>query len=213
MVSATPLADLSNLDPEQKIEVSLGELQGLLQTITQGGGILPPGAMRRPNGTVFRTVKQPTGRLRPIKGPDGKPTGRSEIVYRLVERDVYLTSDYSPGGLVLAKRAAYRSQMDFYHPEYGWLRNGCKREVDVTENLGDGAQAYQMVYEEQIADDEAGTSATAQGVPMVDADTSTEDPASPASSGLASWDEALVEQGDVPRVGGRTAKRGHSNGA
>lgn len=32
---------------------------------------------------------------------------------------------------------------DFYHPQYGWLRWGKKREIDHDENLGSGATQYE----------------------------------------------------------------------
>jgi hypothetical protein len=198
--------DLISENPDQPITLTAAQLQQMLFDVQRGGGLLPPGAVRAEDGTVYRTVRQPTGRRRAVKDASGKVI-REETVSRLVRRGVYLTYDFSPEGLVRAKRQAQASGLDFYHPRYGWLRNGSKREVEVAENLGSGAELYEMVYEPvEEPDDQYGPSVVASGV---DAATSASVPDAgeiveyeeSSSSGLASWDDALTAQGDPPKEG------------
>lgn len=190
------------IDPSATVTLSAAELNRLLSDVVRGGGMLPPGAFREQDGVVYRYVLEPTGRMRPVKGPDGKPTGRFESVNRRVRRAVYLTYDMSPQGLIKGKRAAQVAGLDFYHPKYGWLRNGTKREVEVEENLGSGAQSFEMVYDLIEVPDEDGPAATVQGV-AVNEQNIDHDGDAGAGSGLASWDDALAEAGDVPRDGRR----------
>lgn len=160
----------TTLDPnEQNIVLSPADLQRLIADVSQGIASLPPGAYRDEGG-VWRDVLEPTGRFR-----TNRETGRRETISRRVRRRVLVTFDASPEGLLKAKRQAQITGQDFYHtgrdPKsgqvIGWLRGGVKREVDVPENLGTGSERFEMVYEPMATeDDESGTSATMQGVPL-----------------------------------------------
>lgn len=143
----------ATVDNSPLVQLTEAGLMKLLADAQRGMAFLPPGAERDENGQVYRYVLEPTGRRKKVKGPDGKPTGREEEVCRRVRRPVFMAQDTSPEGLVAAKRTAYRRQMDFYWPGrdpssgqiIGWLRLGCKREVDVPMNLGSGSELFEMV--------------------------------------------------------------------
>ncbi len=134
--------------PESKtVVMTAEELEQLLADVARQAsagavGALPPGAFRE-NGRVWRMVDIPAG------GRVNPETGALEQGKRSVKRPVYLVYDSSPEGLLKAQDAAYRAnpQQDVYHPEYGWLRNGKKRETDVQENLGADIDNVDVVYE------------------------------------------------------------------
>jgi hypothetical protein len=47
-----------------------------------------------------------------------------------------------PDSIEEARQKAVKAKADFYHPRWGWLRWGVKREQDHAENLGAGAIQY-----------------------------------------------------------------------
>jgi hypothetical protein len=55
---------------------------------------------------------------------------------------VVLPLGTDPDSIEEARQKAVRTNADFYHPRWGWLRWGVKREVDHDENLGAGAIEY-----------------------------------------------------------------------
>ncbi len=135
------------------VTMTAEELEKLLadvdrQAASGATGALPPGAYRE-NGRVWRDVPVPAG------GRVNPETGLFEQGIRMKKRPVYLVYDQSPEGLLKAQDAAYRAspQQDVYHPEYGWLRNGKKREVDVAENLGADIDDTDVTYEPIDQDD------------------------------------------------------------
>jgi hypothetical protein len=154
------------------IQLSEEALLRLLNEAKNGGGYLPPGAYRNEDGVPYRDVPVPTGRVREVKDAADKVVKR-QAIYRKQQRLVMLVADPTPGGLVetakKCKRAANEHGPDFYHPRLGWIRWGTKREVDVAENLGTGAEHFEMVYEDIENEDTVGvSSATMQGVPTDD---------------------------------------------
>lgn len=196
---------------EKMVQMSEEALRRLLADVQSGGAFLPPGAFRDPqSGVVYREVRVPSG-FREIKSEDGKTVIRREQRLRKQKRLVMLVTDSSPVGLLetikKAKRSSNENGPDVYHPRYGWLRGGYKREVDVPENLGTGAQPFEMEYLpiEDSATEGAST-ATVQGVPLDDQP----DPSSPGSD-LASFGEALTTAGDVPREPAPSGRRNKEN--
>lgn len=157
---------------ERTLTLTQADLDRLLdQAAARAGGPapLPPGAYRK-GVAVFRDVLVPTGRSR-----RNKRTHQIEGINRKIARPVYVTSDMSPGGLVKAKRAAQQANMDFWHPEYGWLRHGCYREVDRPEEMGRAGERFEAVYEVTEQTDETllpGGSVMLPGIP-VDAEAGT----------------------------------------
>lgn len=192
------------------VQLTEEALLRLLNEARQGGIYLPPGAFRDEDGVVYRLVWVPTGRARDIKNADGKVIRRQEVL-RQQKRMVMLVQDPSPTGLIetakRCKRVANESGPDFYHPRLGWIRCGTKREVDVPENLGAGAQAYTMKYVDMDDEGSLGTStATVQGF---EAETETEAGA-PEASGLASFEDAMAA-GDAPREATPQGRRHKEN--
>jgi hypothetical protein len=128
------------------VTMTADELEQLLANVAReaaaaGGFELPPGAYRE-GGRVYRDVYVPApGRLNP-------ETGEPEQGMRTVRRPVYLVTDTSPRGLAAAQDEAYLSvpQQDVYHPDYGWLRFGRKREVEVEANLGSDHDTSDVTY-------------------------------------------------------------------
>lgn len=138
---------MSDVASEQKtLTLTADELEAMLADVAKqaaagAGTELPPGAYRD-GGRVWRDV------LVPAPGRTNPETGQAEQGLRTVRRPVLLVTDQSPGGLQHAQDTAYRSspQMDVYHPEYGWLRYGKKREVDVEANLGSDIDNADVTY-------------------------------------------------------------------
>src|SRR5215471_5573941 len=141
MATETTTTDAAN-EPKL-IQLDEATLMRLLHEARMGGSYLPPGAFRGEDGVVYRTVREATGRYRSIRDANDKEIRREEIV-RQRRRLVRLVADPSPVGLLevakYCKRHASDNGPDFFHHQLGWIRNGSKREVDVAENLGTGAQ-------------------------------------------------------------------------
>ncbi len=194
---------------EKMVQMSEEALRRLLADVQNGAAFLPPGAYRDPSsGIIYRDVRVPAG-FRDIKSEDGKTVIRREQRLRKQKRMVLLVNDPSPSGLLeaikKAKRSSNENGPDVYHPRYGWLRGGFKREVDVPENLGTGAQHYEMEFL-PIEDSTSAESSTAtvQGVPL---DT---EPSAPADSGLASFGDAMAS-GGVHRETATPGRRNKEN--
>lgn len=99
---------------------------------------LPPGVYEK-GGRYFRDVKH---RVREIEREGAK-------VYevQIKPREVYLGSGARDAKLIEADRlAAKKAGLDFYHPTWGWLRHGWKRELEARENLGSGVERYPTEY-------------------------------------------------------------------
>jgi hypothetical protein len=128
------------------VTMTAAELEQLLERVAReaaasGGVELPPGSYRK-GGRVWRKVWVPAaGRVNP-------QTGQQERGMRAVERPVRMVYDTTREGLLKAQDEAYNAspQQDVYHPDYGWLRFGRKREVDVEANLGAESDDGDVVY-------------------------------------------------------------------
>lgn len=164
--------------PDRTLTLTESQLKAIIADAVReagAGGSIPPGAYRTETGEVFRDVLEPTGRLR-----TNKQTGRLEAVNRVVQRRVHLVVDASPDGLRQARRTCQASGLDWYHPRLGWHRGG-KREVEVEQNLGNGAALFEMQFEEMPTEDDYGESTvTMQGVAANDPDTRPEAGSAPA---------------------------------
>lgn len=95
---------------------------------------------RNPNGTWVRVVGEHTGETHTEKDAQGRVIATwAARVWK--ERAVALTKDQATG--------ATDTPMDWFHPRYGWLRNGVKRERE--DELNVGTRARQKVQWEAIA--------------------------------------------------------------
>lgn len=87
---------------------------------------LPEGVEQAPDGSFFRRVQYPV---------DQDPrTG--EILYEERIRSVALT-----------QAEAVEKRLDFFHPQMGWIRDGIKKETDLTPQqvLADGSQSFARI--------------------------------------------------------------------
>lgn len=62
---------------------------------------------------------------------------------QLVPHPVILPLATDPASMREAQQKAVNAGADFYHPQYGWLRWGRKRETERPENLGAGTVKYE----------------------------------------------------------------------
>ena len=94
---------------------------------------LPPGVYEK-NGRYWRDVKF---RAREIER-DGV------LVYEVQTkpREVYI------GGhdVEANRKVAKQKRLDYWHPTWGWLRFGWKRELEAKENLGSGVERFPIEY-------------------------------------------------------------------
>ena len=94
---------------------------------------LPPGVYEK-NGRHFRDIKR---RVREVEREGAK-------VYevQIVPREVFI------GGhdVEANQKEARRRKLDYWHPRWGWLRHGWKRELESRENLGSGVERYPTEY-------------------------------------------------------------------
>lgn len=160
-------------DGDKVIPMTESQLRRLIDEVRQQGGslALPPGAYRDADGVLWHDVQEPTGRKRanPL-------TGQEEQINRVVPRRVFLVLDPSPEGLRTARRACTASGLDWYHPRLGWHLYGTKRQTDVKDNLGAGAEVFRMAYEPMPTEDDDGDAvSTMQGIDAADVTDSTDD--------------------------------------